>query len=275
MVVLIFLLWETTGVKKHSLVIECLRVLLKQQGASFFKKAVLFKNKKFLREVVNFFDNNDGRFSPASLSIRPFLDDNNPVMGFDAHYMYHMAWAARMVRKFGPKQHVDISSHIYFSSQLSAWIPTTFYDFRVPKVKGLKGLTVEQADLCALKFETDSIDSLSCMHTIEHIGLGRYGDSIDSKGDALAAAELSRVLSPGGQLLIVVPVGDPKLEFNAQRIYSFEMVTSLFSQLLLKSFSLMPDDFAQTGFIENARPDLVREQRFGCGCFVFEKHGVN
>ncbi len=53
----------------------------------------------------------------------------------------------------------------------------------------------------------ESIDRIdSCMHTIEHIGLGRYGDPLDAVGDQTALSELQRVVAPGGSLLIVVPV---------------------------------------------------------------------
>ncbi|NDC42314.1 MAG: DUF268 domain-containing protein, partial [Chitinophagia bacterium] len=56
-----------------------------------------------------------------------------------------------------------------------------------------------------LPFESDSIPSLSCMHTIEHVGLGRYGDQLDPQGDLKAIAELKRVVQPGGDLLFVTP----------------------------------------------------------------------
>ena len=43
------------------------------------------------------------------------------------------------------------------------------------------------------------------MHTLEHIGLGRYGDKVDPMGDIRAMNELARVTAPGGNLLIAVP----------------------------------------------------------------------
>jgi hypothetical protein len=106
------------------------------------------------------------------------------------------------------------------------------------------------------------------MHTIEHIGLGRYGDEIDPQGDIKSINELKRVLKPGGDLLFVTPVGRSRIEFNAHRIYSYEQITEYFFPFTLKEFSLIPD---AGGIISNADPAIVKEQEYGCGCFWFKK----
>jgi SAM-dependent methyltransferase len=106
------------------------------------------------------------------------------------------------------------------------------------------------------------------MHTIEHVGLGRYGDPLDPEGDLKAISELKRVLKPGGDLLFVTPVGKPTIAFNAHRIYSYEQVRDFFSPLELKEFSLVPDS---GGLLVNADPALVAAQAYGCGCFWFRK----
>jgi hypothetical protein len=49
------------------------------------------------------------------------------------------------------------------------------------------------------------------MHVLEHIGLGRYGDPIDSEGDLKVILELKRVLSTDGNFILVVPIGKPKV----------------------------------------------------------------
>ena len=106
------------------------------------------------------------------------------------------------------------------------------------------------------------------MHTVEHVGLGRYGDPINPDGDLKAISELKRTLANGGSLLFVVPVGKPKIEFNAHRIYSFEQIINYFKDLKLKEFSIITDN---GDFIENAKPELVKQQKYGCGCFWFIK----
>ena len=119
-----------------------------------------------------------------------------------------------------PEFHIDISSTLYFCSIVSAFIPIKFYDYRPVKLN-LEKLYTGSADLLSLPFEEGSVNSLSCMHVVEHIGLGRYGDPLDPDGDLKAISELIRVLAPDGNLLLVVPVGKKsRIMFNAHRIYS-------------------------------------------------------
>jgi SAM-dependent methyltransferase len=224
-----------------------------------------------LKDYISFFSKRDSRFSLNIFDFYPQIKDKTIKTGFDRHYVYHTSWAARKVKDFNPQIHTDISSLLYFSGILSAFVPVKFYDYRPAELK-LSNLQSEHADLMNLPFEENSLQSLSCMHTVEHIGLGRYGDPIDPQGDIKACKELSRVLANNGQLIFVTPVGKPKIEFNAHRIYSFQQVINLFPNLVLKEFSLVTDRPEQGDFIENADSNLVAEQKYGCGCFIFTKH---
>ena len=110
------------------------------------------------------------------------------------------------------------------------------------------------------------------MHTVEHIGLGRYGDPIDPEGDQKAIRELKRVTAIGGSLLFVVPIaGSPTIMFNAHRIYSYNQIIKYFDGFELKKFSLVPDKYEKLNFIENATKEDVDMQKYGCGCFWFIK----
>jgi hypothetical protein len=197
----------------------------------------------------------------------PWLSDNTPNTGFDAHYVYHPAWAARILAIIMPEYHIDISSTLHFSTMVSAFIPVRFYDYRPPILK-LNGLQCDFIDLNSLPFETDSINTLSCMHTVEHIGLGRYGDKLDPEGDINAINELKRVVKPGGSMLFVVPVGKPKLMFNAHRIYSYSQIIEYFSGFTINEFSLVTD---KNEFVVSAPVELADAQKYGCGCFWFLK----
>lgn len=212
------------------------------------------------------------RFKLPLSRAQPTLFENTPYTRFDTHYIYHTAWAARKVREIDEKEHVDISSSLYFSSIVSAFKPVKFFDFRPAKLN-LSGLTSDSANLSKLHFEDNSIESLSCMHTVEHVGLGRYGDTIDPDGDLEAASELERVVAVGGNLLFVVPIGKPVIQFNAHRIYSYQMVMDMFPKLTLKEFSLIPDNALSAGMIYNATKEQSDKQLYGCGCFWFTKEG--
>ena len=210
------------------------------------------------------------RFNLAWEDRHPCLNDNTPSTGFDRHYIYHCAWAAQVLALTRPACHTDISSSLYFCAIASAFVPMRFYDYR-PAPLQLSNLSSNTADLLALPFENGSIDSLSCMHVVEHIGLGRYGDSLDPDGDLKALAELKRVLAPGGSLLFVAPLGSPRIMFNAHRIYSYGQVMEYFAELELRQFALIPDDPRDGGLVYDASEALANRQSYACGCFWLTK----
>jgi SAM-dependent methyltransferase len=192
---------------------------------------------------------------------------------FDRHYIYHPAWAVRIIKKLNPEIHYDISSVLSFSSILSAFIPVKFFDYRPAKLE-LSNLLVNSADLTKLSFADNSILSLSCMHTIEHIGLGRYGDELDFNGDIKAMKELARVLKVGGCLLIVTPIGNlNQIQFNAHRIYTKDYIIEMFIKFGLKlvEFVLIPEQSKDGGLVSNPTNKLLEQQNYACGCFWFTK----
>jgi SAM-dependent methyltransferase len=142
-----------------------------------------------------------------------------------------------------------------------------FYDYR-PAALHLSNLKSQHADLTALPFSSSSLTSVSCMHTIEHVGLGRYGDPIDPEGDLKAINELKRVCAVNGSLLIVVPVGIKKIQFNAHRIYDPFDIIEYMSGFELKDFSLIDDHGT---FTEKADLKVAATQKYGCGCYWFIK----
>jgi len=244
--------------------LQLLKPYIKKMRNYLFSLFIVSDYRRFIHKDKN------PRFSYSWKTLFPQIFDKTKLTGFDRHYVYHTAWAARQVKNFNPAKHIDIASSLYFPGIVSAFIPVDFYDYR-PAPLHLSGLTTKHADLTDLHFDTNTIESLSCLHTIEHIGLGRYGDPIDPEGDITACKELARVLAPGGQLLFVTPVGsDARIEFNAHRIYTHQRVLDLFPTLTLKEFSYIPE-FGTEGIQENANQEDLKNERYACGCFVFTK----
>jgi SAM-dependent methyltransferase len=70
------------------------------------------------------------------------------------------------------------------------------------------------ADVRQLPFADRSFELIFCISTLEHIGYDNtvYGldDERDPDGMRRTLAELRRVLSPGGRLLVTVPCGEQK-----------------------------------------------------------------
>jgi SAM-dependent methyltransferase len=212
---------------------------------------------------------------PRRLAVR-FRDldlnagEDTSTTNFDHHYVYHPAWAARVLAQTKPVEHIDISSTLHFCSMVSAFVHVKFYDYR-PAALQLSNLQCGHADLTNLPFADGSISSLSCMHTVEHLGLGRYGDALDVDGDVLGMNELKRVLACGGNLLFAVPIGRPKVIFNAHRIYSYDQIIQHFADLELQQFALITDTGMEDDFILSATKAMADQQTYGCGCFWFKK----
>ncbi len=197
----------------------------------------------------------------------PQLHDRTTKHSIDAHYFYTNAWAMRRIVANKPIEHVDVGSHISVASLLSAFVPVTFVDYR-PLEACLPGLTCIGGDILSMPFMDGSIGSLSCLHVAEHIGLGRYGDPLDPKGSEKAAQEMARVLAPGGDLFFVVPVGKPRLCFNAHRIHSPETIRDYFAELELVEFSGVDDNGR---FVEHASLTTFKRSIYACGMFWFHK----
>jgi SAM-dependent methyltransferase len=198
------------------------------------------------------------------------LKERTSSCGFDRHYVYHTAWAARRVAERKPEYHIDISSSLYFCSLVSAFVPVRYYEFRPPELS-LDNLTTHQADLFNLPFADDSIESLSCMHVVEHIGLGRYGDSLDPKGDRKAIEELKRIIAKDGMLLFVVPIGASRIRFNADRSYTYQQITDYFAPLPCLHYAFIPDDSSAGPMAIDPPENLRNNGKQGCGCFLFTK----
>ncbi len=209
------------------------------------------------------------RFGLEWDEIYPCLNDKTSSHSFDPHYLYHTSWAARKLSIINPKFHVDLSSDLRFATLISAFIPVQFYDYRLVPIE-LSNMYIGKADLTHLPFDDNSIQSLSCMHVVEHVGLGRYGDTLDYDGDLKAMSELKRSLAKTGSLLFVVPVGNPKIMFNAHRIYSYEQILDSFSGLSLREFVMIKES-GDGGIMKDVSIKEVDSQNYACGCFWFVK----
>jgi SAM-dependent methyltransferase len=112
---------------------------------------------------------------------------------------------------------------------------------------------------------------LSCLHAIEHFGLGRYGDPIDASGHLRGLVNIHRCLRPGGTLYLSTPIGPQRIEFNAHRVFAVRYLLDWFEPMFdFKAFSFVDD----AGKL-HAHCELTSEQivsNFGCqyGCGIFE-----
>lgn len=201
------------------------------------------------------------------LDLQPCLCDWSFHTPFDAHYFYQGAWLARRIGPAKVARHVDVGSSVLTMSVLSAQKAITFVDYR-PLRATLPGLNSIAGNILNLPFADDSVESLSSLHVIEHIGLGRYGDPIDPQGSVKAALELQRIVRSGGKLFLSLPIGRERICFNAHRVHAPASVLAMFSQMRLAEFSYVDD----AGNYHEAQPIEVADHlEYGCGMFHFEK----
>ena len=191
----------------------------------------------FVRDMMNY-RAVGGQWTARDLF--PQFHDKTTSTPFDPHYFYQSAWAARLIHQSRAERHYDVGSSNMFVGAVAAFTQIEFIDIR-PLPVVLEGLTSCYGTVLELPFEDQSIDSLSCLHVAEHIGLGRYGDPLDPEGTTKAARELQRVLAPGGSLYFSLPVGRGRTQFNAHRITPVPEVPDMFAELNLASVSVVDD----------------------------------
>jgi SAM-dependent methyltransferase len=212
----------------------------------------------------------DGRFPVRLASLRPMVLDAGDAAGVAAGEYFHQdLWAARKISARRPSRHVDVASRVDgFVAHVLTFMPVEVVDIRPLKSK-VDGLTFVQADATEMSgFASDSLESVSSLHALEHFGLGRYGDPVDPDACFRAMRSLARVLAAGGHLYVSVPVGRERVEFNAQRVFAPETVVKGFAGLELLSFRLI-DGAGDLGPEMASVPSASGAK--GCGLFEFTK----
>jgi len=200
-------------------------------------------------------------------NIYPCIHDNTKITEIAPNSLHQDIWAFMRIYESKPEYHVDVGSLIEFVGFLTAFTKVTFVDIR-PLVTKLENLNAKEGSILALPFADNSVLSLSCVSVAEHIGLGRYGDSLDVDGTKKACKELSRVLAPNGKLYFSLPLGKPTLCFNSHRTHSPAQILQYFNNLELLELSGIDD----TGtFIRNISHTVLENSNFACGLFIFTK----
>ena len=197
----------------------------------------------------------------------PCLHDKTLSTNFDVHYFYQDIWAFKRILESKCDYNVDVGSRVDYIGFLTAITKVEFIDIRPLKAE-LENFISKKGTILSMPYKDNSLVSLSCLHVAEHIGLGRYGDLLDPLGTKKAASELSRILAPNGNLYFSLPIGRPRLCFNAHRIHSTIQILNYFSDLKLKELSGIVDNGK---FIRNIDIKVLDSCDYGCGLFWFTK----
>jgi Caenorhabditis protein of unknown function, DUF268 len=221
----------------------------------------------FLRSLRDYARRSGDRI--GLLDLYPRLGDRRAMAGTaSGDYFHQDLWAARKVFQSGVRQHFDVASRVDgFVAHCAVFTKVVYVDVR-PLPGSTRNIETRIGHLGQLPFDNESVPSLSCLHVVEHVGLGRYGDPIDPKGTLKALADLQRVLAAKGNLYLGLPIGRPRVCFNAHRITSPDQVIASMSQLELVDFAAVDDSGI---FVEHCLPSEFRHVEYGCGLFHFRR----
>jgi SAM-dependent methyltransferase len=227
----------------------------------------------YFRDYASFRDQLEERHLSPSIRLNPFLADKFDTSGSaSGHYFHQDLYVARRILRNAPVKHVDIGSRIDgFVAHVAIFRPIEVFDIR-PLTSQIENITFVQADFTNIdpRF-TDYTDSVSCLHSIEHFGLGRYNDRIDVNGHEKGLQSIYQILKPGGRFYFSTLMGREKVDFNAERIFPLRSLLELIrGKYAIEKFSYVDDrgDFHQ----DVPLTDELIETNCSChyGCAIFE-----
>ena len=192
------------------------------------------------------------------------------IMG--GHYFHQDLLVAQLIHERNPRKHLDIGSRIDgFVTHVASFREIEVLDIRQLKVNAHPRIKFSQFDLMRADNLIPITDSISCLHTIEHFGLGRYGDKIDPNGHIIGFNNLIKLLEVGGFLYISFPVGrQTEVHFNAHRMFEpREILNWSAGKVELIRFDLV-DDKGELHKDLNLK-SVNLDFNYGCGIYTFQK----
>ena len=229
---------------------------------------------KVYRDYRNFRSQsvNSGNTWSIGFSSPHFTDVSDFGGSAKGHYFHQDLLVARRIFERKPTIHVDVGSRVDgFVAHVAVFREIEVVDIR-PVESHVPNITFLQDDLMDPKLGLiDYCDSLSCLHALEHFGLGRYGDPIDADGYIKGFSALTAMLKKGGILYLSVPIGRDRIEFNGQRVFSIRRVHELYTEgFELINFSFINDDGDLVENVKDFRNGLETNYNLNYGCGIFE-----
>jgi hypothetical protein len=204
----------------------------------------------------------------------PILTDYSDSAGVAVgHYFHQDLLVASFIFERNPNRHIDVGSRIDgFVAHVAAFRQVEVLDIREMKKSEHENILFSQADLMS-DVRSEITDSISCLHAIEHFGLGRYGDPIDVDGHKKGITNLIRMLKKNGILYISFPIGNAdQVHFNAHRVFHPKSIfdfAPVNKNLRLLRFDFV-DDKGRLN-INASVSDAVDKTEYGCGIYTFQK----
>lgn len=145
-------------------------------------------------------------------------------------YMYGSNWILKAVEKYGIQ-----NKRVAVIGSLVPWIEAillnnnnvvTTVEYNVPDVDYPNLSAISYWDFQKTENQYDCVVTYS---SVEHSGLGRYGDPLDPDADLKTMSDIHRNLTKNGTLIWGAPVGHDAVVWNAHRIYGNVRLPLLFN----------------------------------------------
>ncbi|MCI8561274.1 MAG: DUF268 domain-containing protein [Dorea sp.] len=205
--------------------------------------------------------------------IWPVIRDKYAAAGTIGNYFWQDLWAGRLVIGSGVKNHFDIASRLdgFIAHLLAAGIDVTMIDVREfpEKVEHLHTIVDDATSL--RQIPDDSIESISALCSLEHFGLGRYGDPIDPEACFKCFDSIQRKLKKNGKLYLSLPIGKERLEFNAHRVFYPSTIIESFASLKLEEFSCTAQGKIEYNIDIHKYDNDLHNGNYRYGLFYFTK----
>lgn len=250
------------------------RILLEKNFTNYCAEFGLLEDT-FIKQDVDKYQSLNKRpnFDIQEQYMWPVVKDKYAFAGAIGNYFWQDLWAARLVIGTKVKQHFDIGSRLdgFIAHLLAADIEVTMIDVREfpGKVEHLHTIVDDATSLHQIPDE--SIESMSALCSLEHFGLGRYGDPVNPEACFNCFKNIQRKLKKGGRLYISLPIGKERVEFNAHRVFYASTIVDSFSELRLEEFSCACDGKIEYNTDIHKYDNDMHNGEYRYGLFLFVK----
>lgn len=247
-----------------------------QLGINFKKILHFFIGiRRFLVDFIIF------KFSyQGKIEISPCLHDWHEEGGATkSEYFWQDLLVAKKIFIRNPARHLDIGSRVDgFVAHVASFREIEILDIR-PISNNIPGVVYKQADLMSqINNVCDLYDSISCLHALEHFGLGRYGDPINPNGHIDGLHNIVKYLKNDGFLYLSVPIGIERVEFNANRVFDPKSILAIANNISLLLHELLIIQDGSSVSVVDINDDNLLElgsKRYALGIFTFRKAPCN
>ena len=167
--------------------------------------------------------------------------------------------------------HLDVGSRVDgFVAHVASFRSLSVLDVRGLDQLRIGNIRFVKKDL--LEYQPKQLfGSISCLHVVEHIGLGRYGDQLEVDGWKKAVKRLDDLLAPNGMLFLSVPIASKsKVFFNAHRVFQpQEFLREVVARGTLEVIEVdVIDDQGSIHFDVSSAEDMAIIQHLSYGCML-------